>query len=454
MPKLILNPMINLGQKLHINNYAIQVAASQISASAQQLTLTLGESHTFAHQLFKETQQIVQVNNNSQDSLAKAILTLKELIATLEKYDDISHQVRTVGSESEKNIGSGLSQIMEILRGVKQVEDATLETVSSINEFQKTSQTISEILGAVDNIANQTHLLAFNASIEAARAGEHGLGFGVVAHEIRTLADNSKKAVLEISNLIMKMTQEVTNVTDTICRNHNYVQNVVELSKSVEIGLNQISLSHEKVQDLMQGILQVAKQQYDYAINIGNQVEAVENSFQQVNNGFSDLSLAVAEQKKNLVDTEILTQNLLDAERGLSGLIASERNLINENQRELQEKAEHAFNILMTKTKDYKFDSNMQYRDLLDRVLLENSFMEAIWLNDRNGKFEYSNPPAQIANANVREWFKRAMNGEKYFSSVYISAITNAPCLTVSFPIRDSAGNIMGVIGADIKIAV
>lgn len=450
----ILSPIKALQQKLRKDNFEIQVAAGQISASAQKLTLTLADSHAFARQMSAEAQDILQVNESSQKSLAEAIVALKELVKAMENVDHISRQVRVAGSESEKNIRAGLTQIMDILTGIKQVEDSTQEAGASIKQFQETFQAINGILGVVDNIANQTQLLALNASIEAARAGEHGLGFGVVAREIRTLADNSKFAVSEISKLVRKMTEDVKNITETIGRNRHYVQNCVDLSKSVETGLTHMSVSHEKVQDLIQTILQVAEQQYEYALDIGRKVDGVEESFRILDGRFSGITSAIAKQDENLANTEILAQNLLDAERGLSGLIESEGDLIEENQQALQRAAVRATQVLLLRTKDSELNSKTQYKDLLDAILRENDFMEAVWINDRNGRFLYSNPPAQIANANVREWFRRALNGEDYVSSVYISAITHAPCLTVSSPVRDGAGNITGVIGADIKIAV
>lgn len=454
LSKYIIPPMMKFKQKLRKNNFGIYVAASQISASSQQLSYTLAESNTFANQLSAEAQEMIQVNDSSQNSLAKALSSLKELVASLESANSISQKVRSAGQESEKNIKSGLTQIMDIVNGVKLVEDSTLEAVASINQFEETFQAINGILGVVDDIANQTQLLALNASIEAARAGEFGAGFGIVALEIRTLSDTCKNAVSEISTLIMKMTQDVKNITDTMKRNRGYVKNCTELSRSVETGLTLISESHGVVQGLMQESLLAAGKEYEYALDIGQQVDGVEHSFEEVNKRFCDISAAIDQQNENMVNLGILAQNLIDAEKGLSGLFTSDRNLIEENQQALQKTAEHAIQILNEQSRDLEFDSPAQCRSLLDRILSESDFMEAIWLNDKSGKFIYSNPPEQIPNGNVREWFKYAMKGEEYVSTVYISAITNAPCLTVSLPIKNEDGSIGGVIGADIKIVI
>jgi hypothetical protein len=89
----------------------------------------------------------------------------------------------------------------------------------------------------------------------------------------------------------------------------------------------------------------------------------------------------------------------------------------------------------------------------LSVLLNSKSDIEAIWSNRTDGSFIYSLPEAGLLNAKGREWWKRASTGQSYRSDIYISAITKRPCLTISLPIRDASGTIVGVIGADISIS-
>lgn len=90
------------------------------------------------------------------------------------------------------------------------------------------------------------------------------------------------------------------------------------------------------------------------------------------------------------------------------------------------------------------------HRAALSGFLKRHSGLEAAWSNRADGTFIFSEPPAGLANARIRQWWKQAMAGENYVSSVYLSAITRKPCLTLSVPFRDSAGSVTGVLGADL----
>ena len=92
------------------------------------------------------------------------------------------------------------------------------------------------------------------------------------------------------------------------------------------------------------------------------------------------------------------------------------------------------------------------HRQVLEKLMKDNGFIEAAWTNEHKGRFIVSLPPAGIANGNVREWFRAAIAGEIYCSKPYISSITKTPCVTLSAPIKEKDGTIRGVIGVDVKL--
>lgn len=89
---------------------------------------------------------------------------------------------------------------------------------------------------------------------------------------------------------------------------------------------------------------------------------------------------------------------------------------------------------------------------MLNSFLKSQVELEAIWTNKADGSFIVSLPPAGITNALARPWFS-AINGKSFVSAVYVSAISNAPCITVAVPMYNKNNGVMGVLGADIKIS-
>lgn len=92
------------------------------------------------------------------------------------------------------------------------------------------------------------------------------------------------------------------------------------------------------------------------------------------------------------------------------------------------------------------------HREELAKLIQNSDFIEAAWSNDAKGRFLCSIPEAGIANAKIRDWFQKSIQGEEFCSKVYISAITKRPCLTLSVPVTDMNGVIAGVLGVDLKL--
>jgi hypothetical protein len=98
----------------------------------------------------------------------------------------------------------------------------------------------------------------------------------------------------------------------------------------------------------------------------------------------------------------------------------------------------------------YELDADV-HKKALDQFFEENAHIEAIWSNRLDGTFVYSNPPAGLINAKARPWFIEASKNKIFISSIYTSAVTKKPCITISFPIHKN-GDIVGVIGVDLIV--
>ena len=137
------------------------------------------------------------------------------------------------------------------------------ETVVRLSE---NSRTIGEIIESVQDIADQSNLLAVNASIEAARAGDYGKGFAVVAHEIKSLADQSKQATNQVRNILEEIRQWVSAV----------VMATEQGSKAVDAGVQQAAIAGESIGLLTNGVMDSSKAASLIQISSDQQTAGVE----------------------------------------------------------------------------------------------------------------------------------------------------------------------------------
>ncbi len=257
-------------------------ASNQISASVEEMAAGAGE----------QTQQISEVAR-SIEQMTKTIL---------DNTKNASLAAETAKGSGEKAQQGG--QVVEdTIKGMMRIADVVKKSAETVEALGKSSDAIGEIIQVIDDIADQTNLLALNAAIEAARAGEQGRGFAVVADEVRKLAERTTKATKEIAGMIKQIQKDTTEAVDAMKKGKQEVDAGKELANKAGQVLNDIIEGAQKVSDVAALVATASEEQSATAEEISRNIESISSVTQQSATGTQQIA-------RSAEDLSNLTQNL------------------------------------------------------------------------------------------------------------------------------------------------
>lgn len=181
--------------------------ARQVNRRVTELAQAIDESSA---EVLASTEQQAASAAELAAAVQQTVATVEELAQTA---NETARRARTVADSAQRSADtaeSGRKAIDDSMRGMDDVREQSDQVARSILSLAERARDISAIVDTVDDIADQTHLLALNASIEAARAGDQGRGFAVVAAEVRALAEESRRATTQIGDILGEI-QDATN---------------------------------------------------------------------------------------------------------------------------------------------------------------------------------------------------------------------------------------------------
>ncbi|HEY8296917.1 MAG TPA: HAMP domain-containing methyl-accepting chemotaxis protein [Candidatus Baltobacteraceae bacterium] len=208
-------------------------SAGTVAENAEQVARRVTDISSAVAEMAASIQEMDQNLLNLATTVEQAVANTQEMSASIVQVAGNAERVRAESTNTDKQVRDGRNEVAALSLGMSSISDTVADVVTEMQSLDQASRQIGEILGLIEEIADQTNLLALNAAIEAARAGEHGRGFAVVADEVRKLAENSASSTKQIGALVADIQRRTGAVLERSAKANGLVQNNALSAKSV-----------------------------------------------------------------------------------------------------------------------------------------------------------------------------------------------------------------------------
>ncbi len=312
----VTNGKLNINLRLNGNQDDLTILGHHLNkmvASLRSMTESIAQAtnniSSASSEIFTATSQHNSSASEQAASISQTSTTIEEIKQTAEQTTQRAKLVAEAAAKSLETSSAGKKVVQETVEGMKEIKNKVESIAESIIVLSEQTQQIGDIITSVNDIAEQSNLLALNASIEAARAGEQGKGFAVVATEVKNLAEQSQQATAQVKSIlseIQKATDKVVMVTEDGTKQADLgMQLAIKSGKAIE----ELAETFSESANIAKQILASAQQQY-----VG---------MEQIAAAMNDINQSTTQSLASTKQTEKAAKNLNELGNRLKELVSS-----------------------------------------------------------------------------------------------------------------------------------
>jgi len=237
--------------------------------------------------------ELAQASRNQAQEITGASAAINEMAVSIEQVSANASESTTVAEKSVEIAKKGGEVVRNTIQGMDTIREQIQETSKRIKRLGESSQEIGDIVSLINDISDQTNILALNAAIQASMAGEAGRGFAVVADEVQRLAERSGNATDQIEALVKAIQTDTNEAVISMESSTAEVVHGARLAQDAGVALEEIERVSTSLADLIQNISNAARQQAASAGHVSNTMNVIQEITNQTSEGTANTANSI-----------------------------------------------------------------------------------------------------------------------------------------------------------------
>lgn len=274
---------------------SINFAIDQLRDLVSRINSTSEEVARYTQETQHVTMQLSEASEHNAQEIAGASAAINQMAMSIDQVSSNATESAEVAKRSVGIAANGANVVNRTIEGMDTIREQIQETSKRIKRLGESSQEIGNIVSLINDIADQTNILALNAAIQASMAGEAGRGFAVVADEVQRLAERSAAATKQIESLVKTIQADTNEAVASMELTTTEVVRGTTLAKDAGVALDEIQSVSDALATLIQSISDAAREQAGSAAHISQTMNVVQDITHQTTSSTMEAARSVTE---------------------------------------------------------------------------------------------------------------------------------------------------------------
>ena len=281
---------------------SINFTIEQLRVLVERINTTAVKVSSAAQNTQQTALHLAEASDHQSQEIAGASAAINEMAVTIDQVSTNASESASVAERSVSIAKKGAKVVQNTINGMDTIREQIQDTSKRIKRLGESSQEIGDIVSLINDIADQTNILALNAAIQASMAGEAGRGFAVVADEVQRLAERSAAATKQIETLVKTIQTDTNEAVISMEQTTSEVVNGAKLAQDAGVALEEIEGVSANLAELIQRISNAARQQASSAGNVSSTMNVIQEITSQTSAGTQASAQSIGELTEMALD--------------------------------------------------------------------------------------------------------------------------------------------------------